>query len=145
MTSQTISILLLIIKNTSSKKPAVLMLAVENAEKTHFVQNLCGNSDALVMPTMDCAHQYYSRFLIKNLSGQESYRHCSTADCFIFVINLLDVHDRIDEAKQRLIGASAKTRTKTFMIVMNKRTSSSYNGAARKKMSSLTLSFGCNA
>ena len=67
------------------------MLGIESLDKTKFVESLCGNSDTLVMPTLGCALQYYSRFLIKDLSGQDSYRYFRTADCFTFVISLLDV------------------------------------------------------
>ena len=119
-----------------STKPTILMLGIKNSGKTKFVESLCGHSDAFVMPTPRCAHQDYSRFLIKDFSGDDCFRHCRennypSADSFIFVISLLDFHDRIDEVKQALIEASTSTGIKPFTIVINMRDSPSYDVAAR--------------
>ena len=137
MTQQTISILLLIIQNMQSTNPTFLMLGIKNSGKTQFVKTLCGHSDRLVMPTMGCAHQYYSRFLTRDPIDQELFQgSCEsnylTADCIIFVISLLDFHYRKDEVKQALIDALFITGNKPFMIVINMRDSSSYDLAAWK-------------
>ena len=113
------------------------MLGIDKSGKTQFVESLRGHSDALVLPTMGCAHQNYSRFLIKDLSGQELFRQCReqnypSANSFIFVISLDDFPHRIDEVRQALAEASANTGKKPFTIVINQRKSSSYNVGARE-------------
>ena len=126
------------------------MLGIKNSGKTQFVESLCGQSNEEMMLyrslTTGCADKYYSRFLIKDLSGHECCRECRTqnypsADGIIFLISLDDFPDRVDEVRQALIEASTSTGNKPFSIVLNKRHSSNYDVVARENE---VHSFVCN-
>ena len=130
------------------------MLGVKNSGKTQFVKSLCGQSYDEVKSLswkllIGCAHQHYFRFLIKDPSGQECWpqwreQNYPSTDSFIFVISLDDFPDRIDEVRQALIEALTNTGNKPFMIIMNKRDSSSYSVDARENVVLWNVRFWLN-
>ena len=144
ITPHTISTLLLTFQNMSSTKPIVLMLGIKNSGKTQFVQSLCGDFDALVKFEMGCADHAFYGLLIKDPIKEELFREYReinylSADAIIFVISLLDFHDRIDEVKQALIEASANTGNKPFTIVINQRDSSCYDVTEREEYAKFNI------
>ena len=115
------------------------MLGIKNSGKTQFVESLRRQSHALMIPTLGCTHYYFSEFFIKDPIDQEFFRffreiNYLSADGIIFVISLLDFHDRKDEVKLALIDALVNTGNKPLTIVINNRDKSDYDAVREQEV-----------